>query len=183
MELTTNEFQRASRDPEPCVLRLISLPVDPEKNIDQVGWASDIRNRVHSLILEERKGQLEWYYDAMRSEGYDGVFPVYVTLHCRSPSGYSPGGSRPRTRRAWLRALIGHPAKWRALRGAKALWWLRGRHGTMMTRQRKKIGGYDDAWMEYSGIACGGRFRACPHRRERGVVEPDWRIPPIAREE
>ncbi len=96
MELTTNEFQRASRDPEPCVLRLISLPVDPEKNIDQVGWASDIRNRVHSLILEERKGQLEWYYDAMRSPGYDDVCLVCLpsTAARRAPMAAATAGPK-----------------------------------------------------------------------------------------
>jgi hypothetical protein len=55
--LTTNEFHRACRDPESYVLRLISVPGEPEERLDQVRWICDIPNPVQTLNLREQIGK------------------------------------------------------------------------------------------------------------------------------
>jgi hypothetical protein len=55
--LTTNEYHRACRDPGSYVLRLISVPRDPEKRLDQVRWVCDIPNPVQALKLDEQIGK------------------------------------------------------------------------------------------------------------------------------
>ncbi|HDQ71357.1 MAG TPA: hypothetical protein ENN19_04580 [Chloroflexi bacterium] len=55
--LTTNEFHRASRDPESYVLRLIAVPREPEENLQQVHWICDIPNPVAELELVEQIGR------------------------------------------------------------------------------------------------------------------------------
>jgi hypothetical protein len=55
--LTTNEYHRACRDPESYVLRLISVPRDPEKHLDQVRLVCDIPNPVQALKLDEQIGK------------------------------------------------------------------------------------------------------------------------------
>ncbi len=55
--LTTNEFHRACRDPESYVLRLISVPREPEDHLDQVRWICDIPDPVRRLNLKEQIGK------------------------------------------------------------------------------------------------------------------------------
>jgi hypothetical protein len=52
--LSTNEFHRASRNPDSYVLRLIAVPQSPEAHLNQVYWVCDIRNPVDRLNLREQ---------------------------------------------------------------------------------------------------------------------------------
>lgn len=57
-----------------------------------------VTNQDQALVIEnkicaqDQKRQLERYYHAMRNEGYEQVFTVYLTLGGSSPSRYSLGG-------------------------------------------------------------------------------------------
>jgi DNA-binding transcriptional ArsR family regulator len=55
--LTTNEYHRACRDPESYVLRLISVPREPEEHLNQVQWVCDIPNPVQALKLNKQIGK------------------------------------------------------------------------------------------------------------------------------
>jgi hypothetical protein len=52
--LSTNEYHRASRDPDSYVLRLIAVPRDPENHLTQVHWVCDIPNPVQRMDLKNR---------------------------------------------------------------------------------------------------------------------------------
>ena len=43
----------------------------------------------NKIYAQDQKRQLQRYYDAMRSEGYEDVFPVYLTLRGSAPNGRS----------------------------------------------------------------------------------------------
>ena len=75
-----------------------------------------IENKIYA---QDQKRQLERYYERMWQEGYEEIFPVYLTLSGRSPSAYSLGGLLDRIGddgvyvmsyrddvRAWLDACI-----------------------------------------------------------------------------